>query len=212
MKIISKFKDFYDHKVAKYGIDPVLVFDRRQPLDAEILRSLPKPPVEWQQEFGSCAVISELYIGNLRVFQFAAEKRMNSSYDIDIVYLQHRRHRFSLSMVRFLDGCEYCLPQCYNYYWPGYRHYQTPDFSPRRCCSPIMPTQTDPPGSTAAKVLPKTRSSPASACISTPISCGSTSVNTSRSSKARPKPARSCPIKTKSATKASMPSIRSGRK
>ncbi len=133
MKIISKFKDFYDHKVAKYGIDPVLVFDRRQPLDAEILRSLPKPPVEWQQEFGSCAVISELYIGNLRVFLFAAEKRMYGSYDIDIVYLQHRRHRFPLSMVRFLDGCEYCLPQCYNYYWPGYRHYQTPDFSPRRC-------------------------------------------------------------------------------
>ena len=36
-------------------------------------------------------------------------------------------------MVRFLDGSEYCLPQCHNYYWPGYRHSQTPDFSPRRC-------------------------------------------------------------------------------
>ena len=35
MKIISKFKDFYDHKVAKYGIDPVLVFDRRHPSDKE---------------------------------------------------------------------------------------------------------------------------------------------------------------------------------
>ena len=41
MKIISKFKDFYDHKVAKYGIDPVLVFDRRLPSDAEILHRLP---------------------------------------------------------------------------------------------------------------------------------------------------------------------------
>ena len=133
MKIISKFKDFYDHKVAKYGIDPVLVFDRRQSLEAEILRSLPKPPAEWKKEYGACAVVSELYIGNLRVFLFAAEKQVYSSYDIDTVYLQHRRHRFPLSMVRFLDGCEYCLPQCHNYYWPGYRHYQTPDFSPRRC-------------------------------------------------------------------------------
>ena len=133
MKIISKCKDFYDHKVAKYGIDPVLVFDRRQPPDAEILRGLPKPPAEWQQEFGSYAVISELYIGNLRVFLFAADKQVYSSYDIDTVYLQHRRHRFPLSMVRFLDGSEYCLPQCHNYYWPGYCHFQTPDFSPRRC-------------------------------------------------------------------------------
>ena len=63
MKIISKFKDFYDHKVAKYGIDPVLVFDRRHPSDAEILHSLPKPPAEWEEEYGACAVVSELYIG-----------------------------------------------------------------------------------------------------------------------------------------------------
>ena len=53
MKIISKFKDFYDHKVAKYGIDPVLVFDRRQPPEAEILRGLPKPPAEWEKEYGA---------------------------------------------------------------------------------------------------------------------------------------------------------------
>ena len=133
MKIISKFKDFYDHKVAKYGIDPVLVFDRRQSPDAEILRSLPKPPAEWEKEYGACAVVSELYIGNLCMFLFAVDKQVYSSYDIDTVYLQHRRHRFPLSMVRFLDGSEYCLPQCHNYYWPGYYHCQMPDFSPRRC-------------------------------------------------------------------------------
>ncbi|OAM39098.1 hypothetical protein A7Q01_06525 [Eikenella sp. NML96-A-049] len=133
MKIISKFKDFYDHKVAKYGIDPVLVFDRCQPPEAKILRGLPKPPAGWAKEYGACAVVSELYIGNLHVFLFATEKQVYSSYDIDTVYLQHRRHRFPLSMVRFFDGREYCLPQCHNYYWPGYRHYQTPDFSLRRC-------------------------------------------------------------------------------
>ena len=58
MKIISKFKDFYDHKVAKYGIDPVLVFDRRQPPAAEILRGLPKPPAEWEKEYGEYGSLS----------------------------------------------------------------------------------------------------------------------------------------------------------
>ena len=29
MKIISKFKDFYDYKVSKYGIDEKLIFNRK---------------------------------------------------------------------------------------------------------------------------------------------------------------------------------------
>ena len=29
MKIISKFKDFYDYKVAKYGVDEKLVYVRK---------------------------------------------------------------------------------------------------------------------------------------------------------------------------------------
>ena len=133
MKIISKFKDFYDHKVAKYGSDPVLVFDRRQPSGSEILHNLPKPPADWQQEFGTCAVVSELYVGNLRVFLFATDKQVYSSYDIESVYLQPRRHHLSLRMVRFLDGSKFCLPQFGNYYWTWYQHFQEPDFSPSRC-------------------------------------------------------------------------------
>ena len=30
MKIISKFKDFYDYKVAKYGMDEKLVYTRKE--------------------------------------------------------------------------------------------------------------------------------------------------------------------------------------
>ncbi|MBH5330348.1 hypothetical protein H9Q10_11805 [Eikenella sp. S3360] len=133
MKIISKFKDFYDHKVAKYGSDPILVFDRRQPPGSEILHRLPLPPDDWEREFGTCAVVSELYIGNLHVYLFATVSQVYSSYDIETAYLQQRRHRLPLHMVRFLDGSEYCLPQCSNYYWPGYAHFQKPDFSPRPC-------------------------------------------------------------------------------
>lgn len=91
MKIISKFKDFYDHKVAKYGIDPVLVFDRRLPSGAEILHSLPKPPAEWEKEYGACAVVSELYIGNLRVYLFATNDKVYTSYDIGQVSGKKKR-------------------------------------------------------------------------------------------------------------------------
>ena len=43
MKIISKFKDFYDFKVAKYGTDPILVFDRRARADLPAPKRLPAP-------------------------------------------------------------------------------------------------------------------------------------------------------------------------
>lgn len=41
MKIISKFKDFYDFNVAKYGIDPILIFDRRARADLPAPKQLP---------------------------------------------------------------------------------------------------------------------------------------------------------------------------
>ena len=40
MKIISKFKDYYDYKVAEYSIDENLVYDRRLP--PEVGMSLPQ--------------------------------------------------------------------------------------------------------------------------------------------------------------------------
>ena len=127
MKIISKFKDFYDHKVAKYGIDPVLVFDRRQPSGAEILHSLPKPPAEWEKEYGACAVVSELYIGNLRVFLFATNDKVYTSYDVEQVLSKKIGRHFCRS-IRFQDGAEYVLPQYGNYYWAWHDEIQNADF------------------------------------------------------------------------------------
>lgn len=43
MKIISKFKDFYDFKIAKYGTDPILVFDRRARADLPAPKHLSAP-------------------------------------------------------------------------------------------------------------------------------------------------------------------------
>ena len=127
MKIISKFKDFYDHKVAKYGIDPVLVFDRRLPSGAEILHSLPKPPAEWEKEYGACAVVSELYIGNLRVYLFATNDKVYTSYDIGQVLGKTSGH-FAFQAIRFQDGAEYALPQYGNYDWFWYNEIKNVDF------------------------------------------------------------------------------------
>ena len=117
MKIISKFKDFYDHKVAKYGIDPVLVFDRRLPSDAEILHSLPKPPAEWEEEYGACAAVSVLYVGRLRVYLFNTGARVYTSFDVAEVFRRTRPHfsRDVCPKIRFCDGSEYYLPKYADY-------------------------------------------------------------------------------------------------
>ena len=117
MKIISKFKDFYDHKVAKYGIDPVLVFDRRHPSDAEILHSLPKPPAEWEEEYGACAAVSVLYVGRLRVYLFNTGARVYTSFDVAEVFRRTQPHfsRDVCPKIRFNDGGEYYLPKYADY-------------------------------------------------------------------------------------------------
>ena len=118
MKIISKFKDFYDHKVAKYGIDPVLVFDRRHPSDAEILHSLPKPPAEWEKEYGACAAVSVLYVGRLRVYLFNTGACVYTSFDVAEVFRRTQPHfsRDVCPKIRFNDGSEYYLPKYADYF------------------------------------------------------------------------------------------------
>ena len=116
MKIISKFKDFYDHKVAKYGIDPVLVFDRRQSPDADIPHGLPEPPAGWEKEYGACAAMSALYVGRLRVYLFNTGAHVYTSFDVaEVIRRPPHSGRDICPKIRFHDGGEYCLPQCRDY-------------------------------------------------------------------------------------------------
>ena len=116
MKIISKFKDFYDHKVAKYGIDPVLVFDRRQSPEAEIPHGLPKPPAGWEKEYGACVTMSALYVGRLRVYWFNTGARVYTSFDVaEVIRRPSQPGRDIYPQIRFHDGGEYCLPQYGDY-------------------------------------------------------------------------------------------------
>ena len=217
MKIISKFKDFYDHKVAKYGIDPVLVFDRRQSPDAEIPHGLPEPPAGWEKEYGACAAMSALYVGRLRVYLFNTGAHVYTSFDVaEVIRRPPHSGRDICPKIRFHDGGEYCLPQYGDYLLGENEKFQAETVASREelpaapllleCETGLRSWQE---GRFAYYANP---SSPHSVSTLTPISCGNTFAHTSRSSKTRPKPARACPTKTTSATKASMPSIRSGQR
>ena len=108
MKIISKFKDFYDFKVAKYGVDPILVFDRRAREDLPAPKALPAPLPEWEKELDACVVVSWLYVGNFQVALFNSGKRVYSAADIESVRIENRNGWMD-KFLRFCDGQEYCL-------------------------------------------------------------------------------------------------------
>ena len=108
MKIISKFKDFYDFKVAKYGVDPILVFDRRAREDLPAPKSLPAPLPEWKRELGACVVVSWLYVGNAQTALFNSGERVYGATDIESVRIENRNGWMD-KFLRFSDGQEYCL-------------------------------------------------------------------------------------------------------
>ena len=68
MKIVNTgSKDFYDFNVAKYGTDPLLIFDRRARTNLPAPKHLPAPHPEWTQKFGASVALSWLYVGNAKV-------------------------------------------------------------------------------------------------------------------------------------------------
>ena len=80
MKIISKFKDYYDYKVAEYGIDENLVYDRRLPMGVNIAI----PQREWLTLDNTAddeALHSVLYVGNELVHLFATPSKVYTHWD-----------------------------------------------------------------------------------------------------------------------------------
>lgn len=80
MKIISKFKDYYDYKVAEYGIDENLVYDRRLPMGVHIAI----PQREWLTLDNAAddeALHSVLYVGNELVHLFATRSKIYTHWD-----------------------------------------------------------------------------------------------------------------------------------
>ena len=80
MKIISKFKDYYDYKVAEYGIDENLVYDRRLPAGV----SIGTPQRSWitlDNAADDEALHSVLYVGNELVHLFATPSKVYTHWD-----------------------------------------------------------------------------------------------------------------------------------
>ena len=82
MKIISKFKDYYDYKVAEYGIDENLVYDRRLPAGVGI----GSPQRSWitlENAADDEALHSALYVGNTLVHLFATPSKIYTHWDFE---------------------------------------------------------------------------------------------------------------------------------
>jgi len=80
MKIISKFKDYYDYKVAEYGIDENLIYDRRLPTGVGI----GTPQRSWitlDDAADDEALHSVLYVGNALVHLFATRSKIYTHWD-----------------------------------------------------------------------------------------------------------------------------------
>ena len=80
MKIISKYKDFYDFKVSKYGVDEKLTFDRKESVAVDKDTLTPIDKVENPKD--NEAFHSILYIGNKMVHIFGTESKIYTHFDL----------------------------------------------------------------------------------------------------------------------------------
>ena len=100
MKIISKFKDYYDYKVADYGIDENLIYDRRNGTIVDRQRISP--------EESNLALYSTLYVGSEVVHLFITHNKIYTHFDlVDIERKKRRYYFFDGYCLKFRDGKQY---------------------------------------------------------------------------------------------------------
>jgi len=100
MKIISKFKDYYDYKVTDYGTDENLVYDRRNGTIVDRQRISP--------EESNLALYSTLYVGSEVVHLFITHNKIYTHFDlVDIERKKRRYYFFDGYCLKFRDGKQY---------------------------------------------------------------------------------------------------------
>ncbi|ULJ69459.1 hypothetical protein MIS45_00880 [Wielerella bovis] len=109
MKIISKFKDYYDYLVGIYSEDPLLVFDRRSQ-NGTVIHKFSALPEEWQAEYGDCVGLAHLFVGNWHTWLFYTGQEVYTTSDIETVYSHVRHNKKYAPIVRFKNGKEYAIP------------------------------------------------------------------------------------------------------
>ncbi|MDO4229265.1 MAG: hypothetical protein Q4C98_05575 [Capnocytophaga sp.] len=83
MKIISQFKDYYDYKVAEYGLDTHLVYDRRE--QVRMFKSTLSTQDIFKKPNDTDALHSVLYIGDKLVHIFATKSHIYTHFDLQNV-------------------------------------------------------------------------------------------------------------------------------
>ena len=108
MKIISKFKDFYDYKVTKYGVDEKLVYTRvtKNFRNSPRLFSINKTQPDYNNKI--------LFVGDKIVLIFKIEEKLYTQFDLEDIELLKAKNsnvrvkNFSYYMkdseITFLDG------------------------------------------------------------------------------------------------------------
>lgn len=130
MKIISSFKDYYDHLVGKYGMDELLVYARHETIDTDL--PIKKSPIQTPTTLMDITNPSDyvvhhiLYIGDHCIPIFASQHKIYTLFDLaDVNQLDHIEHRAGEWRViyqqrnpknirlNFLDGRAYFLVSPY---------------------------------------------------------------------------------------------------
>ena len=108
MKIISKFKDFYDYKVEKYGVDEKIIYNRI----TKIFRNFPRifTKNEVQPDYNN----KILFVGDKIVLVFKTKEKLYTQFDLEDIELLKAKNsnvrvkNFSYYMkdseITFLDG------------------------------------------------------------------------------------------------------------
>lgn len=133
MKIISPFKDYYDFKVSQYGIDSLLIYERRNNIHlapnchVTPLEHLVRPSADMGLTNPEQYVLHYLlYIGDYYIPLFASQKKVYSYFDLIIpkqqekiinrVNVYHSLKRFKgLHKLSFNDGQEYFLTSAFHH-------------------------------------------------------------------------------------------------
>ncbi len=101
MKIISKYKDFYDFKVFKYGVDEKLIFDRRESIEVDKFTLTPVGKIENPKD--DEAFHSILYVGNKIVHIFGTKNKIYTHFDL-MSYKELDKLNYRSNDLTFNDG------------------------------------------------------------------------------------------------------------
>lgn len=103
MKIISKYKDFYDFKVSKYGVDEKLIFDRRESIEVDKYTLTPVGKIENPKD--DEAFHSILYVGNKIVHIFGTKNKIYTHFDLmNDKELDKLSYGYDSNALTFNDG------------------------------------------------------------------------------------------------------------